>query len=185
MKDKSILVGITGSIAAYKGVEIVSKLVQEGALVDVVMTESAKHFVGPLTFQALTRRKVYCQMFDLSFLPDPGHISLAERAELALISPATANVIGKLANGIADDLLTSTMLAVRCPVLIAPAMNDKMYTHPAVQQNIQRLKQMGYNFVDPEEGYLACGIPGVGRLASIDKILLEVHRLLANAKDKT
>jgi phosphopantothenoylcysteine decarboxylase/phosphopantothenate--cysteine ligase len=178
MKDKNILLGVCGSIAAYKAVELASKLVQNGANVNVILTKAAKKFITPLTFQAITHNKVFYDMFETTYIPDPAHISIAERIDLALITPATANIIGKLANGIADDMLTTVILAVKSPILIAPAMNERMYLNKVVQENIERLKRYGYKFIEPEEGYLICGKIAIGRLASIEKIISVIEKEL-------
>ena len=180
LKDKKIVLGVTGSIAAYKAADVASKLVQAGATVAVVMTPNAVKFIAPLTFQALTRTKVMSDPYDESAVIDPTHISLLEGADLVLIAPATANIIGKIAHGIADDMLTSLMLAVACPVIIAPAMNDRMYANPIVRANIARLKELSIEFIDPEEGYLACGTIAQGRLADPLRIVARViERLTA------
>ena len=131
-----------------------------------------------LTLQTLTRNRVLCDQFDIDSVIDPSHISLTDKNDLVLIAPATANFIGKVANGIADDALTSLMLAVKCPVLVAPAMNDRMYQNKAVQENMKKLKQFGYKFIDPEKGYLACGSYGDGRLANLGRIISAVQREL-------
>lgn len=174
LAGKRIVLGVCGSIAAYKAADVASKLVQQGATVAAVMTQNATRFITPLTLQTLTRVKVMCDPFDLDGVTDATHISLLEGADLVLIAPATANAIGKLAHGIADDMLTSLMLAVRCPVLIAPAMNDRMYANPVVQANLARLKELGMEFIDPEEGYLACGTVAQGRLADPARIVERV-----------
>ena len=179
LKGKEIVVGVTGSIAAYQAAEVVSQLVQRDAGVTVVMTRSATQFVGPLTFQTLTRRRVMIDQFDLESVVDPTHISLTDEADLVVLAPATANVVGKAAHGIADDMLTSLLLAVTCPVLVAPAMNDRMWNHPAVQENIAILKKRGYKFIDPDSGFLACGTYAKGRLADPARIVQEIERLLA------
>ena len=171
LKGKNILIGVTGSIAAYKTAEIVSHLFQQGAQVKVIMTKSAAQFVSPLTFQTLSHNQVYLDMFEKVEEYNPAHISLAEEADLMLIAPATANIIGKIACGIADDFLTTVVMSVTCPVLIAPAMNDRMYHNPIVQENIKRLGKLGYKFISPEKGYLACQKSGEGRLASLEVIL--------------
>lgn len=178
MKGKTIVLGVSGSIAAYKAADLCSKLVQEGARVSVVMTEHATRFVAPLTFQTLTRRRVLVDQYDEETVLDPTHISLTDEANLVLVAPATANVIGKIAHGIADDMLTSLMLAVHCPVLIAPAMNDRMYGNKIVQANLHALKDAGMQFIDPEEGYLACGTVSVGRLADPARIVERVRKIL-------
>jgi phosphopantothenoylcysteine synthetase/decarboxylase len=179
LQGRELIVGITGSIAAFKAAELVSQLVQRGAGVTVVMTRAATEFVGPLTFQTLTRRRVMSDPFDLESVVDPSHISLTERADLVLVAPATANFLAKAAHGIADDMLGSLLLAVRCPVLVAPAMNDRMWTHPAVQENVATLKKRGVRFVDPETGFLACGSYARGRLADPAAILRDVERCVS------
>jgi phosphopantothenoylcysteine decarboxylase/phosphopantothenate--cysteine ligase len=179
LRDRKIVVGVTGSIAAYKAAEVVSQLVQRDAEVTVVMTRSATQFVGPLTFQTLTRRRVMIDQFDLESVVDPTHISLTDEADLVVIAPATANFLGKAAHGIADDMLGSLLLAVACPVLVAPAMNDRMWAHPAVQENIAILKKRGYQFVDPDSGFLACGTYAKGRLANPAQIVEEIVRCVS------
>jgi phosphopantothenoylcysteine decarboxylase/phosphopantothenate--cysteine ligase len=178
LHGKEIVAGVTGSIAAYKAAEVVSQLVQRGAGVTVVMSASAAKFVGPLTFQALTRRRVMIDPFDLDSVVDPTHISLADESDLVLVAPATANFLAKAAHGIADDMLTSLLLAVTCPVLVAPAMNDRMWAHPAVKENVATLRKRGYRFVDPDSGFLACGTYAKGRLADPTRILLEAEAIL-------
>jgi len=179
LKGKEIVVGVTGSIAAYKAAEVVSQLVQRDAGVTVVMTRSATQFVGPLTFQTLTRRRVMIDPFDLESVVDPSHITLTDDADLVAVVPATANFLGKAAHGIADDMLTSLLLAVTCPVLVAPAMNDRMWKHPVVQENIEILKKRGYRFVDPDSGFLACGTYAKGRLATPAQILEDIVRCMS------
>lgn len=171
MLGKNILLCVTGGIAVYKAAALTSKLVQAGAQVKVIMTESACHFVSPLTFQALSRNDVYTNTFDEKHPEKIAHIDLADWADLILVAPATANIIGKMANGIADDMVTTTILASTSPVWLAPAMNVHMYDHPAVQQNISTLHQFGYQFIEPSEGYLACGYVGKGRLEEPEKIV--------------
>ena len=178
MKGKNVILGVTGSIAAYKAADIASALVQKGINVTVIMTASATKFITPFTLQTLTRNRVLCDQFDIDSVIDPSHISLTDKNDLVLIAPATANFIGKVANGIADDALTSLMLAVKCPVLVAPAMNDRMYQNKVVQENMKKLKQFGYKFIDPEKGYLACGSYGDGRLANLGRIISAVQREL-------
>lgn len=178
LADKRIVVGVTGSIAAYKAAEVVSQLVQRAAAVTVVMTRSATQFVGPLTFQTLTRNRVMVDPFDLESVVDPTHISLTDEADLVLVAPATANFIAKAAHGIADDMLTSLLLAVTCPVLVAPAMNDRMWKNRLVQENLRRLRTSGFLTVDPAEGFLACGSYAVGRLADPVEIIRRVERTL-------
>jgi len=161
---KTILLGVTGSIAAYKAADLTSRLTKSGCDVCVVMTTHATEFVAPLTFQTLSRHPVTTGIFDEKQSWHPGHIALADRADLLLIAPATANVIAKLAHGIADDALTSIALASLAPLLIAPAMNGKMWQHPATQENVATLTSRGAEFIGPEEGLLACGYEGIGRL---------------------
>lgn len=164
LTGKVIILGVTGGIAAYKSAELVRLLVKQGAAVHVIMTEAAREFVAPLTFQTLSMNPVHCDMFNLIEEQEIGHISLADRADLFIIAPATANVIGKLACGIADDLLTTTVMATRAPVLLAPAMNVNMYRNTIFQENMDRLRRHGYLFAEPAKGFLACGWEGEGRL---------------------
>jgi phosphopantothenoylcysteine decarboxylase/phosphopantothenate--cysteine ligase len=178
LAGREIVVAVSGSIAAYKAADLVSKLVQRGAGVTVVMTRAAAQFVGPLTFQALTRRRVMVDPFDLESVVDPTHISLTDRAELLVVAPATANLLAKAAAGIADDMPTSLLLAVDCPVLYAPAMNDRMWAHPTVKANLETLKKRGARVVEPESGFLACGSYAKGRLADPAAIVAEVEKLL-------
>jgi phosphopantothenoylcysteine decarboxylase/phosphopantothenate--cysteine ligase len=166
---------VSGGIAVFKAAALTSKLVQEGYEVKVAMTSSAQEFVTPLTFQALSRDHVYTDTF---IEPDPAaiaHIDIADWADLVVVAPATANIIGKLANGIADDMLTTTLLAVTAPVMIAPAMNVHMYEHPAVKKNMRTLESFGYQFIEPDEGYLACGYTGKGRMAEPEDLLSMVN----------
>ncbi|WP_342515303.1 bifunctional phosphopantothenoylcysteine decarboxylase/phosphopantothenate--cysteine ligase CoaBC [Sporosarcina sp. FSL K6-1522] len=169
--NKKILLCVTGGIAVYKAVALVSKLAQSGAEVKVMMTESAKEFVTPLTFQAMSRNDVYFDTFDEKDSRVIAHIDLADWADLVVVAPATANVIGKLANGIADDMVTTTLLATTADVWIAPAMNVHMYENKAVIRNIDRLHADGYRFIEPSEGFLACGYVGKGRLEEPEKIV--------------
>ncbi|MFG6115183.1 bifunctional phosphopantothenoylcysteine decarboxylase/phosphopantothenate--cysteine ligase CoaBC [Halobacillus sp. MO56] len=171
LKGKRIVLGVSGGIAVYKASALTSKLVQAGAEVKVIMTESAREFVTPLTFQALSRNPVYTDTFDEKDPRYIAHIDLADWADLFLIAPATANIIGKLANGIADDMLSTTLLATEAPVYVAPAMNVHMYAHPAVIKNMNTLEQWGYKFIEPGEGYLACGYVGKGRLEEPESIV--------------
>jgi len=164
MTGKVIVLGVTGGIAAYKAAELVRLFVKGGAEVHVLMTESARQFVTPLTFQTLSRNPVHTDLFNCIEEQEIGHISLADRADLMVIAPATANTIGKIASGIADDLLTTTVMATKAPVLIAPAMNANMFTNPLYRLNEERLRDHGYLFVDPVKGMLACGWEGEGKL---------------------
>ncbi|HTX59820.1 MAG TPA: bifunctional phosphopantothenoylcysteine decarboxylase/phosphopantothenate--cysteine ligase CoaBC [Verrucomicrobiae bacterium] len=172
-----ILLGVTGGIAAYKAAALTSTLVQRGAIVDVVLTAEAERFVGALTFASLTARPVYTALWDApERIP---HIRLVREAQAVLVAPATANALAKLAHGIADDLLSTALLAARIPVILAPAMNDAMYEHPATQENLATLRARGYEFVDPERGFLAERESGVGRLASEERLLEAVELALA------
>lgn len=176
IKNKKILLGVSGGIAAYKACDLTSKLTQSGAEVKVMMTESATKFVSPLTFQALSRNPVYIDTFDEKDPNKIAHIDVADWAEIAIIAPATANIIGKMANGIADDMLSTTLLATRAEVYIAPAMNVHMYANPAVKENMKQLEQWGYHFIEPGAGYLACGYVGKGRLEEPATIIQTIER---------
>ncbi|AIM17652.1 bifunctional phosphopantothenoylcysteine decarboxylase/phosphopantothenate--cysteine ligase CoaBC [Neobacillus sedimentimangrovi] len=183
MTDKKILLCVTGGIAVYKAAALTSKLVQAGADVKVIISESAAKFVTPLTFQALSRNEVYMDTFDEKNPQIIAHIDLADWADLILVAPATANTIAKLAGGIADNMITTTLLATRAPVWIAPAMNVHMYDHPAVKKNISILAEYGYQFIEPSEGYLACGYVGKGRLEEPEKIVELIQSFfVANSK---
>ena len=171
LSGKNIVIGVTGGIAAYKACDIVSRLKKLGAGVDVIMTGSAAEFVSPLTFQSLSQNPVTTDMFEKPLNWDIKHISLAQKADMFLIAPATANIIGKIANGIADDMLSTTVMAAKCPVVIAPAMNTGMYENAVVQKNIKSLKALGYQFIEPESGRLACGDEGKGKLAAPESIV--------------
>jgi len=178
MKDRELLVGLSGGIAAYKTAELVSLCVQAGARVSVVMTESARQFVGRTTFEALTGRPVYCEQFQPREHHSGEHIALARRAELICIAPATANIIAKFAHGIADDLLTTLVLAAACPIIVAPAMNAQMWQKPAVQRNVAQLRADGFQIIGPEEGWLSCGERGPGRMAEPERIFEQIAALL-------
>ncbi|TYS50032.1 bifunctional phosphopantothenoylcysteine decarboxylase/phosphopantothenate--cysteine ligase CoaBC [Bacillus infantis] len=181
LNGKRILLCVTGGIAVYKAAALASKLTQAGAEVKVMMSESAVKFVAPLTFQALSRHDVYIDTFDEKDSRVIAHIDLADWADLILVAPATANVIGKLANGIADNMITTTLLAATAPVWIAPAMNVHMYDHPAVQKNIKLLYEYGCRFIEPGEGYLACGYVGKGRLEEPEKIVGNIEGFFRNS----
>lgn len=174
----TVVLGVTGSIAAYKAADLTSRLVQAGITVEVIMTASAMHLVQPQTFLTLSRRPVITDLWEL---PDwqPGHIALAERAALLLVAPATANALAKLAHGLADDALSTYALSHSGRVLVAPAMNPRMWAHPAVQANCRALRRRGVRFVGPVSGRVACGEGGVGRLAAVDDILKAVLDELA------
>ena len=180
MKDKKILLCVTGGIAVYKAAALTSKLVQTGAQVKVILSESAQKFVTPLTFQALSRNEVYVDTFDEINPRVIAHIDLADWADLILVAPATANTIGKIASGIADNMITTTLLAATSPVWIAPAMNVHMYDHPAVKKNLLLLAEYGYQFIEPSEGYLACGYVGKGRLEEPEKIVDLIREFFIN-----
>ncbi len=179
LKGKEIVLGVTGGIAAYKAVELLRLFTKAGANVHVVMTRSATEFVTPLTFQTLSMNPVSTKLFSLVSEREIGHISLADRADLVVIAPATANVIGKLAHGIADDLLTTTVMATKAPVLLAPAMNVNMYQNPLYRANEAALRRLGYLFADPVRGTLACGWEGEGKLQEPGIIFEEVLSALA------
>jgi phosphopantothenoylcysteine decarboxylase/phosphopantothenate--cysteine ligase len=177
-KGVNIVLGVTGCIAAYKACELVSRFTQAGAVVRVIMTVAAGEFVKPLSFRTLSGQPVFTGMFTSPGEYDPAHVSLADWARIVVIAPATANIIGKIAHGIADDLLSCTVMATKAPVLIAPAMNVHMWENAVVQENISKLRQYGYRFVDPEDGYLACGYRGKGRLASSGRIIEETRSMI-------
>ena len=179
LKGKTILLGVTGGIAAYKAVELLRLYVKAGAEVFVVMTKSAREFVTPLTFQTLSGNPVHTELFNLYQEQEIGHISLADRADLVVVAPATANIIGKVAGGLADDLLSTTLLATKSPVLFVPAMNVNMYENPLYQANQKKLEGFGYYFLEPATGYLACGWEGKGKLPEPQTIFEESLRLLS------
>lgn len=170
LRDKRIILGVTGGIAAYKAVEVLRLLTKAGAEVHVIMTRAAQEFIAPLTFQTLSTNPVHTELFNLIAEREIGHISLADRADLFIIAPATANIIAKIAGGIADDMLSTTVMATKAPVLIAPAMNVNMFTNPIYQGNEDKLRQLGYLFVPPVTGALACGWEGEGKLAAPETI---------------
>ncbi len=180
---KTVVIGVTGGIAAYKACELVSRLVKKNINTVVVMTKSATEFVAPYTFMTLTGNKVITDMFEVPQNFEVEHISVAKQADLFVIVPATANVIGKIAGGIADDFLTTTVMATKAPVLIAPAMNTNMWQNPILQKNISFLKELGYKFVDPASGRLACGDIGAGKLAEVDDIEQAIEIELCSDKD--
>ena len=182
LANRRILLCVSGGIAVYKAVALVSKLSQAGASVKVIMTESARQFVQPLSFQVMSRNDVYFDTFDEKDSSVIAHIDLADWADLIIVAPATANVIGKLANGIGDDMVTTTLLAATAPIWIAPAMNVHMYDHPAVKRNIQQLHEDGVQFIEPSEGFLACGYVGKGRLEEPEKITALVSDFFARPK---
>ncbi|KRT68127.1 MAG: coenzyme A biosynthesis bifunctional phosphopantothenoylcysteine decarboxylase CoaC/phosphopantothenate--cysteine ligase CoaB, partial [candidate division NC10 bacterium CSP1-5] len=183
LEGKEIILGVTGSIAAYKAVEILRELTRRGAAVTVVMTESAQRFVAPLTFETLSRRPLLTDLFTLEYDKQIGHVASAGRADLLLVAPATANTIAKFAHGLADDFLSNIYLSSTCPVVLAPAMDLEMYAHPAVQGNLGTLKARGVSIVEPEFGELASGMIGRGRLAELSAILQAVEDLLHRQGD--
>lgn len=182
MQNKRILLCVTGGIAAYKAVALTSKLTQLHTQVKVIMSEHATKFVTPLTFQAISRNPVYIDTFNEIDPEKIAHIDLAEWADVIVIAPATANIIGKLAHGIADDMMTTTLLATTKPVFLAPSMNVHMYLHPAVQENMEILASRGYEFIEPGEGYLACGYVGKGRMAEPEEIIDHLIRFFSSQK---
>jgi phosphopantothenoylcysteine decarboxylase/phosphopantothenate--cysteine ligase len=177
-KKKNIILGVTASIAIYKACEIVRRLKEEDCSVTVVMTKEAEELIRPIVFQSLSGNKVYRGLFDDPQTWEIEHVSLAKQADLVLIAPATANIIGKIASGICDDLLTCIVCATKAPVLIAPAMNENMYENKITQENIKKLKSLGYRFIEPRRGKLACGEMGVGCLAEVETIIKEVKKIL-------
>ncbi|NLM43293.1 MAG: bifunctional phosphopantothenoylcysteine decarboxylase/phosphopantothenate--cysteine ligase CoaBC [Clostridiales bacterium] len=183
LKNKNIVLGVTGGIAAYKACDLVSRLVKAEANVDVIMTQNATKFINPLTFQSLSSNQVIVDMFKEPKYWEIQHISLAKKADLFIIAPATANIIGKIANGIADDMLTTTVMATKAPVVFAPAMNCNMYENPILQSNIERLKALGYKFIEPSKGRLACGDMGIGKMAEPDVIESYINSMLDRKKD--
>ncbi len=183
LANKTIVLGITGGIAAYKAADIASKLTQAGARVDVVMTESATRFIAPLTLRSLTGRAVAVNMFELASEFKIGHIELAEAADIVAIVPATANIIAKLAAGISDDMLTCIVLATKAPVVVAPAMNVNMFENPVTQDNLAKLKARGFTIVDPAYGRLASGKIGLGRLAETETIISTIKQVLGRSGD--
>ena len=180
LQNREVIIAVTGGIAAYKVADVVSKLVQAGAGVSVVMTDSAQRFVTPLTFQALSARPVRTSTWELQDSSDPQHISLTERADLLLVAPATANILAKVAHGICDDLVSLMISAAACPVVFAPAMNNRMWDNPITQENVARLKSHGYRFIGPADGWLACRNVGAGRLTEPAEIIAQISAMLTN-----
>jgi phosphopantothenoylcysteine decarboxylase/phosphopantothenate--cysteine ligase len=178
VKSKNVVLGVTASIAIYKACDIVRRLQDENIAVTVAMTPQAEELIKPIVFQSLSGNRVYRGMFDETDAWELEHISLARKADLVLIAPATANIIGKIASGICDDLLTCTVCATQAPVLICPAMNENMYKNRIVQGNIQKLKSWGYKFIEPARGRLACGKVGIGCLADVADIVRQVKKYL-------
>lgn len=183
LKDKNILIGVCGGIAAYKVCDLVSRLRKTEANIDVIMTKAAVNFISPLTFQSLSSNTVVVDMFKEPKYWEIQHISLAKKADIVLIAPATANIIGKIANGIADDMLTTTVMATKAPVIFAPAMNSNMYENSVLQENISKLKGKGYHFIDPIEGRLACGDIGKGKMAEPEFMEQFIKNILNKSLD--
>lgn len=183
LKGKTVLLGVTGGIAAYKAAALASALVKQHAAVEVVMTQNATQFIAPLTFEQLTGRKTLVDTFDRNFVHQVEHIALADRTDLVVIAPATANVCAKLSHGLADDMLTTTVLACRCPKLIAPAMNTHMYENPVTQDNLNTLRHYGWEVIEPASGRLACGAVGKGKMPEPEEILQYILKYLAFPHD--
>ena len=183
LKGKTVLLGVTGGIAAYKAAALASALIKQHAAVEVVMTKNATEFITPLTFEQLTGRRTMVDTFDRNFNHQVEHISLAERTDLVIIAPATANVCAKLAHGLADDMLTTTVLACRCPKLIAPAMNTNMFENPVTQDNLNILRKYGWDVIEPASGRLACGAVGKGKMPEPEDLLQHILRYLAFPHD--
>ena len=183
LQGKTIVLGVTGSIAAYKMAGVASTLVKKGANVHVLMTKNATNFINPITFETLTNHKCLVDTFDRNFQFDVEHVSIAKQADLVLIAPASANVIGKIANGIADDMLTTTIMACTCTKLVSPAMNTNMYNNPIVQDNIKKLESYGYVMIEPECGRLACGDVGAGKLPSEEVLVESIEKHLCPEQD--
>ncbi len=181
--QKTVVVGVTGGIAVYKALDVISRLRKADINVHVIMTDSAMEFVTPLSFQSLSQNMVVHHMFEEPKAWEIQHISLAKKADLMLIVPATANIIGKVANGIADDMLSTTIMATKAPVIFAPAMNTNMYNNPIVKENINKLKNYGYRFISPDSGRLACGDVGDGKLANSELIAEVAISALYDKKD--
>jgi phosphopantothenoylcysteine decarboxylase/phosphopantothenate--cysteine ligase len=182
LKGKEIIVAVCGGIAAHKVADLVSKLVQSGAGVSVVMTDAAQKFVTPLTFQALSARPVRTSTWELQDSSDPQHISLTERSDLLLVAPATADIIAKVAHGICDDLVSVMIAAAACPVVFAPAMNNRMWDNPIALENVTKLKSHGYQFIGPEAGWLACRNVGAGRMTEPAEIVERIGAMLAEKR---
>ena len=185
LKGKTVLLGVTGSIAAYKIASLASMLVKQGVHVHVLMTRNGAQFITPVTFETLTGNKCLIDTFDRNFEFSVEHVSLAKQADLVMIAPATANVIGKLANGIADDMLTTTVMACRCKKMLSPAMNTAMFENPVTQDNLKKLTGYGYEVIEPASGYLACGDTGKGKMPEPETLFRYIERELACEKDMT
>lgn len=183
LKGKTIVLGVTGSVAAYKMANVASRLVKQGCEVHVIMTKNATNFINPIAFESLTNTKCLVDTFDRNFQFHVAHISLTDKADAMLIAPASANIIGKIAGGIADDMLSTTVMACNKPVLIAPAMNTKMYTNPILQDNLAKLRKFGYEVIEPATGHLACGTSGAGKMPSEEVLIAHLERQIAKEKD--
>jgi len=177
VSGKNIILGVTASIAIYKACELVRRLKNDGFSVTVIETKEAEELIKPIVFQSLSGNKVYCGLFDTQENWEIGHISLADQADLILVAPATANIIAKIASGICDDLLACVVCATKAPVLFAPAMNENMYKNKITQDNIKKLKSLGYKFIAPKVGALACGKTGIGCLAEVEEIVKEIKKI--------
>lgn len=183
LKGKTVVLGVTGSVAAYKMANVASMLVKRGCEVHVVMTQNATNFINPIAFESITNTKCLVETFDRNFQFHVAHISLTDKADIMLIAPASANVIGKIAGGIADDMLTTTVMACKKPVIIAPAMNTKMFENPILQDNLKKLEGYGYEIIQPASGHLACGAVGAGKLPSEEVLVSYIERRIAMEKD--
>lgn len=185
LNGKTVLLGVTGSIAAYKIASLASSLKKLGADVHVLMTQNATNFINPITFESLTGNKCLVDTFDRNFQFQVEHVSIAKKADVVMLAPASANVIGKIAHGIADDMLTTTIMACKCHVFVAPAMNTNMYTNPILQDNLEILRRYGYEVIEPASGYLACGDTGAGKMPEPEALLSYIIREIAYEKDMT
>ena len=183
LKGKTVLLGVTGGIAAYKAAALASALVKQHCSVEVILTEHATKFIAPLTFEQLTGNRCMVDTFDRNFQFHVAHVSLTDKADVMLIAPASANVIGKIAGGIADDMLTTTVMACQKPVIIAPAMNTKMYENPILQDNLNKLRRFGYEIIEPASGHLACGTSGAGKMPSEEVLVSYIERCISKEKD--
>ena len=183
LKGKTVILGVTGGIAAYKMANVASMLVKRGCEVHVVMTKNATHFINPIAFESLTNTKCLVETSDRNFQFHVAHVSLTDKADLMLVAPASANVIGKIAGRIADDMLTTTVMACQKPVLIAPAMNTKMYENPILQDNLEKLRGYGYEIIEPASGHLACGTSGAGKMPSEEVLVAHIERRISMEKD--
>lgn len=183
LEGKTVVLGVTGSIAAYKIASLASALVKLRADVTVIMTQNATNFINPITFETLTGNKCLVDTFDRNFQYSVEHVSLAKKADIFMVAPASANVVGKIANGIADDMLTTTIMACKCPKLISPAMNTNMYENPILQDNLKKLEGYGYEIIDPACGYLACGDTGAGKMPEPEVLLQYILKTISHEKD--